>query len=97
MPERGNNEIKSIIFPLKCIVISFWKKAEGGWSRASFVTVRIVPAQPSILEKRATHNFNQYLFQKMKSLDEIQYFIQSDEYTGQEFRILDAKIDTSCR
>ena len=28
---RGNNEIiKSIIFPLKCIVISFWKKKSGG-------------------------------------------------------------------
>ena len=42
---RGNNEIiKSIIFPLKCIVISFWKKSQEGGEqyRASFVTVRIV-------------------------------------------------------
>ena len=36
---RGNNEIKSIIFPLECIVISFGKQ---GGRVESFVTVRIV-------------------------------------------------------
>ena len=35
---RGNNEIiKSIIFPLKCIVISFWKKSQEGGEQPSII------------------------------------------------------------